>query len=89
MEESMIEPTWQSDCGRVKLWLGDCVNVAQSLEADARPNPAANPWPKRSTVRRSLPALGGEIIRLEAVVSLDFERKMGCEFGIASTNCAG
>ena len=23
----MKEPTWQSDCGTVKLWLGDCLRV--------------------------------------------------------------
>ena len=26
----MKEPTWQSDCGTVKLWLGDCLEVIPS-----------------------------------------------------------
>jgi site-specific DNA-methyltransferase (adenine-specific) len=26
----MIEPTWQSECGSVKLWLGDCLDVMRS-----------------------------------------------------------
>lgn len=28
----MIEPTWQSDCGTVKLWLGDCLEILPTLE---------------------------------------------------------
>ena len=27
-----MKPTWQSDCGTVKLWLGDCLEVMQSWE---------------------------------------------------------
>ncbi len=30
----MIEPTWQTDDGRVKLWLGDCLEVMQSWPDD-------------------------------------------------------
>ena len=26
----MTEPTWESDCGTVKLWLGDCLDVLPS-----------------------------------------------------------
>ena len=26
----MKEPTWQSDCGTIKLWLGDCLEVIPS-----------------------------------------------------------
>lgn len=25
-----MNPTWESDCGTVKLWLGDCLDVMQS-----------------------------------------------------------
>lgn len=28
----MIAPTWESTCGRAKLWLGDCVEVLKSWE---------------------------------------------------------
>lgn len=27
----MIKPTWESDCGKVKLWLGDCLPVIKQL----------------------------------------------------------
>lgn len=30
-----MEPTWQSDDGRVKLWLGDCLKVMKSWEDGA------------------------------------------------------
>ena len=26
----IINPTWESDCGTVKLWLGDCLEIMQS-----------------------------------------------------------
>ena len=29
----MPDPTWQSDCGRVKLWLGDCLAILPTLPA--------------------------------------------------------
>jgi DNA modification methylase len=28
-----MEPTWQTKCGSVKLWLGDCLDVLPTLEA--------------------------------------------------------
>jgi site-specific DNA-methyltransferase (adenine-specific)/modification methylase len=31
----MIEPTWISDCGTVKLWLGDCLDVMRSWPSGA------------------------------------------------------
>jgi len=30
-----MNPTWTSDCGTVKLWLGDCMEVLASLEVNA------------------------------------------------------
>lgn len=31
----MIEPTWQSKCGRAKLWLDDCTKIMPRIKADA------------------------------------------------------
>jgi DNA modification methylase len=33
--ELPIQPTWESDCGTVKLWLGDCLKIMPSWPADA------------------------------------------------------
>ncbi len=30
-----MEPTWQSDCGRVQLYLGDCRDILPSIQCDA------------------------------------------------------
>jgi len=30
-----MQPTWQTDGGRVKLWLADCLDVLDCIEADA------------------------------------------------------
>lgn len=29
----MIEPTWESDCGRVRLWHGDCLQILPTIDA--------------------------------------------------------
>ncbi len=35
MSDGVNSPTWESDCGTVKLWLGDCVEAMKSWDAGA------------------------------------------------------